>query len=147
MEIIASNFTIMKRLWSICAAMVLLFSCAESPEITDDLTTTTPEENIDGILITASISMPEYESTKMTSDYGAGDTENGNWAFTWDAGDAEGNVYAYYKTESETYGFVGMQSSSDFSEDAKSATFEGTLPAGTTHYRILYKSDNANWRI
>ncbi|MFI3289596.1 MAG: GLUG motif-containing protein [Rikenellaceae bacterium] len=137
----------MNRLWSICAAMVLLFSCTESPEIADDITTTTPDGTVDGIPFSVTISMPQSESTRISSDYGAADTEYGNWAFTWDEDDAEGNVYAYccYDATDENgdatskYAFMKL-TSSDLSSD--SATFTGTIPAATTGYRILYKSDD-----
>ncbi|MFI3259634.1 MAG: hypothetical protein R3Y16_06015 [Rikenellaceae bacterium] len=124
----------MKQLWIIGALVALLSSCTESVELQNDAN----EEQLGGISITATITMPQSEDsadTRISTEYGDED-----WLFTWEAADTYGHVYALCNNGNDDYETIAM-TGSGVSDGASTATFSGVLPDGTESYYIIYSSN------
>lgn len=127
----------MKKIWIIAAAAVVISSCSKDSESGDG---TTPNEEVVGQKITATINMPQSKSvvdTKISSDYGEEE-----WIFTWDAEDKADKVFSVYTTENE-YKYASLTSES-IADGASSAQFTGTLTS-PKQYNLIYTSGRALW--
>ncbi len=116
----------------IFAMMATICSCSQSPE----LETPTPDTELEGKTITATISLNGKANTKIGCDYGAADSEV--WDFTWEEGD-QVIMTNFDGSNSIILNIVATSS------DDKTATFTGTIPSDKidtfSEYYIIYSND------